>query len=591
MSFTSLVSKVWGTGPAVDLDFAYDLQRSGANMQYKVKITVNTLRTSSAYFGYPIYADISLAGSAKVSGYTLKSASPSTWSSDIVYTSDWFTVSNKTSGTTSLKIRIYSGLGNTRDATYTFDLPVSPAMSSITASDGTLDTTQVLTVTQYNSTFTHTVTYACGSASGTIVTKSNDTSINWTPPLDLAQQNTTGNSVSIKLTIETYDGGTSVGSAFTTITAAIPAKVKPTATLTLSDPTGALETYGGYVQGHSQLAAVLTGTGSHGSVIKGHQINVGDKSYYFSSSKTVELPNSGSLTVTGLVTDSRIRMGKVSKTITVLAYKVPKISKFIVSRCAEDGTNQPDGAFVKATFTASISTLNRKNSAKYEVQYRKEGTEKWSTISVDDAAGDWEATDVSVVFAASTDSAFEVRVAAIDDFQPIYSSLRTVTIAFTLMQADTTGTGLAVGQQAIEPNTFAVGIPMQINAGISKVALDKATSSRLALGIGKQLWAAGDGNKWSSNHPTLEIEEIQNYTMFYVGLEEHATNILVIRDGNYFRGTGAYDHGDAQQIYTINAMIAGTTLTLESLRYARHFYSGSVGEAVAVEANCIYGIF
>ena len=65
-----------------------------------------------------------------------------------------------------------------------------PRKSTLAANNGTLNVAQILTVTRKSDSFTHTITYKCGSASGTIVTKSTDTSITWTPPLSLASQNT-----------------------------------------------------------------------------------------------------------------------------------------------------------------------------------------------------------------------------------------------------------------------------------------------------------------------------------------------------------------------------------------------------------------
>ena len=98
-------------------------------MQYRIKTVIATLPTSgSAFFGYPIYETITLDGTDNISGHTIKSASPSRWDSEYVYETDWLTVSNKVSGTTALKIKLYSGAGSSRSATYSYSLTVAPAM-------------------------------------------------------------------------------------------------------------------------------------------------------------------------------------------------------------------------------------------------------------------------------------------------------------------------------------------------------------------------------------------------------------------------------------------------------------------------------
>ena len=90
-------------------------------------------------------------------------------------------------------------------------LTTIPRKSELSVANGTLGTAQTLAVTMKSTAFTHTITYTCGSASGTICTKSASTSIPFTPPLSLASQNTTGTTVSIVYTITTYNGSTSIG--------------------------------------------------------------------------------------------------------------------------------------------------------------------------------------------------------------------------------------------------------------------------------------------------------------------------------------------------------------------------------------------
>lgn len=343
--------------------------------------------------------------------------------------------------------------------------------STISAAKGTLGKEQTLTVTRKSSSFTHTVEYSCGSVPKTpIVSKSSSTSIKWTPLLDLAKQNPNGNSVSITLTVTTYNGSSAIGSYTTSFVAAIPA-IKPTASMVLSDPTGLKTTYGGYVQRKSKLKVLLAGTGNLGSTIKNYKIKVGGDTYS-GSEKTVELTAAGALAITGTVTDSRTQSGEAVQDIVVLAYSGPRISGISSTRCTQNGTPQADGAYAKVTFSAGITPLNNRNSATYSVEYRKEGVSSWSSVAATAAAGNYAPSNVSVIFAADPESAFEVRVVAADDFGEVSSSPRTVPIAFALLQGDTTGTGLAIGQMATEPGVFAVGIPTKIKPGGTGPALD-----------------------------------------------------------------------------------------------------------------------
>lgn len=130
--------------PKIDLSFYYEKQRSGANMQYRIKTRIRPLTetSSSGSFGYPIIETIKLDGSEVVSGHQLKGTSPSRWSSAIEYTTGWFTVSNKTSGTTSLSIKVYSSSGSSRSQTYSYSLEVDPAYFTQSPSLWLISTTE-----------------------------------------------------------------------------------------------------------------------------------------------------------------------------------------------------------------------------------------------------------------------------------------------------------------------------------------------------------------------------------------------------------------------------------------------------------------
>ena len=124
MSYSTLGTVNWGTEPVVPVAISYDSQRSGTTMAYRIRIAFSPI-TDEEYFGYPIYLGLTLDGSSVVGSYTVKEQTPSQWSSAITYDSGWVSISNKTSGTAALRVRIYSGSGSNRDNTYTYALPVS----------------------------------------------------------------------------------------------------------------------------------------------------------------------------------------------------------------------------------------------------------------------------------------------------------------------------------------------------------------------------------------------------------------------------------------------------------------------------------
>jgi hypothetical protein len=434
----ALGSVKWGTGPIIPITFTYEKQRSGADMQYRVQVTVATI-TGSSYFGYPIYLDWNVGGST-VDSVVLKKASPSRWTSEIIYTSEWYTVSNKVSGTTEVKFRVYSGSGGNRDNTYTYSMGVDPAASKVSASNGTLATALNLTVTRYNSGFTHTITYKCGSASGTVCTKATATTVAWNTSngnvLALASQNTAGPTVSVTFTITTYSGTTVIGTDGTTVTMTIPDSVKPSLALSITDAAGYLSTYGAYVQGYSRLRIASTVTLAYGSPVKAFSVIADSKTYNYYSVETVTtgaVQGKGTLTVTAAVADNRSRSsGLVSENITVLEYSRPSVS-VNAYRCNSSGAADQEGAYMRVEVDSTISSLNGKNSATYKVVYSG-GTLTGNGTSFTSGPLECDVSSIHNIEVTITDKLSSTTKAAV------------IPIAYTLLDFYKTGRGIAFGK-------------------------------------------------------------------------------------------------------------------------------------------------
>jgi hypothetical protein len=201
------------SAPKICFDISYEKSRTGSTQYYQVKVSCRPLYSSTSKFGYPIYVSISLDGVNKTS-YTLKSASPSQWSSAISNTTGWLAVNNKTSGKTALAVRIYSGSGSSRDVTYKYNLDIDPVASTISCTTTEIESNPTITISKAASNFTHTVRYSFGSLTGTIAEKTTATIItNWTIPADFYSQIPNDPTGEGTLTCITYNGNTQVGSS------------------------------------------------------------------------------------------------------------------------------------------------------------------------------------------------------------------------------------------------------------------------------------------------------------------------------------------------------------------------------------------
>ena len=455
----SLGSTRWtSSNPKITLTFAYEKQRSGADMQYRAQITVSTV-TGSSTFGYPIYLKLSIGGELRET-QTLKKASPSQWSSAITYTSPWYTVSNKTTGTTPVSFNVYSGLGSSRSATYTYDMGVDPAASTISAPSGTLGTALTLTLTRYNSSFTDTITYACGTASGTVKSGSTATSVAWNTSngntVALAAQNTAGQSVTVTFTVKTYSGSTLVGTNTAKVTMTIPSSVKPSVALNITDAAGYLTAYGAYVQGYSNLRIDATATLAYESPIKAFTVTFDGKTYNYYDVETVvtsEIQGKGTLSVTAAVTDGRSRSsGLISTDITVLEYSKPSVS-VKAYRCNSSGAADQEGAYMKIEVTSTISSLNGKNSATYRIVHSG-GTLTGSGTSFTSAPLVCDVASMHNIEVTVTDKLSSTTKAAV------------IPIAYTLMDYYHTGKGIAFGKVGTRDG-FDCAMPAYFTGGVT----------------------------------------------------------------------------------------------------------------------------
>ena len=337
-----------------------------------------------------------------------------------------------------------------------------PRKSTLAASNGTLGTAQTLTVTRQSSNFTHTITYKCGSTSGTVCTKSTNTSISWTPPLTLANQNTAGTSVSITFTITTYNGNTSIGSNTKTISCSIPASVKPSCTLSVTDPTGYADTFGNPIKGLSKFKVVITPTLAYNSPIAFYNTTVNGTKYTAASFTTGVLQSSGTLTVSATVTDKRGRSGSASVSKTVLEYVEPVIIKLTVKRCDQDGTANDQGEYVQATFSAAVTSLNKKNTAAYTLKYKKSTETEYTEVGLDSYANVYSITDGTYIFPADSGSSYNVEFSVTDKFKTTKRTTSAST-GFTLLHWKADGTGMGIGKIAEESNLLDVGLPARFN--------------------------------------------------------------------------------------------------------------------------------
>lgn len=317
-----------------------------------------------------------------------------------------------------------------------------PRASTIETTDGILGKAQSITIKRNVATYTDTITFKCGNATGTVVTKSSKDSEPWTPPLSLASQNTTGNKVTVTLTVTTYNGDQVVGSNSIEIECTIPNTVKPTAALTVTDGKGYLATYGGYVQGMSTFKVTVKGTPIYNSAIQSYSTKINNGSPYTSSLfETGPITDVGTYNIVANVTDARGNTGTDTKSVTVLEYYLPKLT-ITATRCDENFEENVEGNNIRVDISYNVAPLNNKNELSIIVKWRKSGTTKYTEETLTGIYQDeYELTIQKRIPNVDLDSSYEIEVSLTDKFNTTSRATK-VGSAFTFFHFDgPTGNG------------------------------------------------------------------------------------------------------------------------------------------------------
>lgn len=449
--------------------------QSVTNNTSNVTVQVRFYRTNTGYTSYG-YGTVY----CKINGTTYSASVTSSQkitSSGIILFTKTLNISHNTNGTKTLTCSawISHDVVTSSEQSYSLGLTTIPRKSSLSASNGTLGTAQTLTVTRQSTSFTHTITYTCGSASGTVCTKSSSTSISFTPPYNLAQQNLSGTSVSIKFTITTYNGSTSLGSNTKTISCTMPALIRPSCTVTVTDPTGYADYFGSFIQGISKFKVVVNSTLAYGSAISAYKTTANGVTYTTASFTTDALKYSGTMTISARVTDRRGRSGSVTSQQTVTAYSPPEITQLEVRRCTSGGVYDDQGGYAIVTVGAAITALNNKNTATYTLEYKKTSESTYTTVSLATLDNAYSFSDHAVtMLTLATDSSYDIRLKAKDNFNTTYRST-SVSTAFTLMDFRADGTGMGIGKIGEEPNILDIGLQTRLAGGLLPPVLEAET--------------------------------------------------------------------------------------------------------------------
>lgn len=242
---------------------------------------------------------------------------------------------------------------------------IARASSISTLTGSALASAVNVTIDRKSSSFVHKVEYSFAGSSWTTVSTNTATSATFTPPLSLASQIPNSTSGTLTVRVTTMNGSTQIGSSVTkTLSLSVPSSVVPTmgAPIATRIDNSVPSDWGVYVKGFSQVKITIpSAAGSYGSTITSYSINGHNLVSYQSTDTSTVLNQSGTLTYTCKVTDSRGRTATKTVQIQVVDYTIPSMAVSAV-RCDASGVETADGTYLRVTADYIIASISGKNS-------------------------------------------------------------------------------------------------------------------------------------------------------------------------------------------------------------------------------------
>lgn len=303
---------------------------------------------------------------------------------------------------------------------------------------------------------------------GTIASGTTTPSFSYTIPTDWEKNIPDSTSGIATFTLETISGSTSVGSKTVNATIKVRSGVVPSiGTVSISDTNSICAGIGQYVQSQSKLKFSIATSGNQGSTITSVSTKFNGQTYSGSTFTTQAIQNSGTLSYTIIVTDSRGRTATKSGSVSVTAYNPPSLTNVSAKR-ANSGyvIDESSGTYALLHFKVGFTGLSNKNVTSFYIQYRASGASSWTkinswannyTLEQDYKAGN---------LFTSTTTTYEIAFGVKDKFMSDYSwQIVTVTPTYTLINFGKDGKSLTFfGQDGNNANRLTVNGDLAINS-------------------------------------------------------------------------------------------------------------------------------
>lgn len=439
------------------------------------------------------------------------------------------TINHASDGTGSIKVELSTGIYvyaiSTVSNTWTLDTIPRASTPTLSASSVNMGSKVTIKTNRASTAFTHNISYKWGSTTGTIKNGVTD-SCEWTVPTSFASGIPNAKSGTVTITVDTYNGSTKIGTKSVNLTAKVPDAdwTKPKINSVTITPSGNPDWLGTrYVQSKTKAKVVTGTTGQASATIKTCEVTIDGTKYTGTDITSNAIRNSGTVSATIKVTDSRGYTNSTTQNISVEAYSKPYIanhsqySKIICARCNDSGTVVSNGTRLRLVLSKKWSALSGGVNTAL-VEYRI-NSNSWVTASAHSS----NTSDIALTVTNATldvKQTYKISIRITDKFgetDTYQYDIPTEEIAFNLKEG---GNGAAFGKYAEKD-------------GLLDVDWDLNVDGDLTLGGKDLLGYAGTKFGWGKNTVIYSNETVANsygktITGASVNLEANSTYLVLV---------------------------------------------------------------
>ena len=360
---------------------SYSIANNTSTVSITVKVT-----TSGASYNQEGTAKlyVELNGSNKATGKTVTFGKNRT----TTLFSKSYTINHNADGTKSVpwNVRLITGISaGTLRKSGSLKLTNIPRTSSISLSSASLNLGSALTVniSRASSAFTHTLQYSFNNSTFYSFATRVATSYKWSLPYSLANNiASTNKSATLYIRCVTYNGSTQVGTATKSLTINIPnnSSTQPNISSIVTSEGLASSPFTIFVQNYSKLKIHINASAKYNAVISSCKTVIGNTTYthtvtngVISDVITNVITQSGDITLTTTIIDSRGFSYTKTATVNIVAYSVPVLSALTVTQSNNS---------LNVKINGGISGLGGQNRVTLKIKYKKVLDANYQTMTV-----------------------------------------------------------------------------------------------------------------------------------------------------------------------------------------------------------------